>query len=506
MGRVYFCVMKRTEFEKGHIAGGRYEVIKPVGEGGTSRVYLVADRHIGRTLAMKVMDRSALGAFTFAKSEIESLRCVRFPLFPAIHDAFCDDSYIYILSEYVKGVPLPRMLANGGLPRSRSLALAERICEALKYLHCLKRPILYLDLKPDNIIIDDEGLPHLIDFGIAGWLAAKHIPVGTVGYSPPEQYRTDGGMDARSDIFAFGMTYYAIRCGKPPDPDPDTAIRNIKDSKILGSSEQSFLARCCAPDKEDRYPCVGDVLKQIRHIRSTPKRIRKKIVTAAVTTGVAAAGFYIYTGCANIIRQNEAAAQLALRATDNMKEGEYTPEGIRIIKASIGTGMLPHDCEQEFIFEVATNMMLVSKDYRGAASYFARLDKERFPEAEEYMKLCRLQTGFDHDPEEALSLTGKLFANIMQRAPSTMKYENMIFIAGCYEEYETDAAEGLIKALSVLGIAKQEMEALMQDSTKEDMRQMMARIDEMCAAKEERLRIIKTNRTGEMYEHKEQDI
>lgn len=487
------------------MVNGRYEVIRPVGAGGTSHVYLVADRHIGRTLAMKVMDRSTLGAFTFAKSEIESLRCVKFPLFPAIHDAFCDDSYIYIVSEYVKGIPLNKMLTDGGLSRDRSLALAERICEALKYLHGLKRPILYLDLKPDNIIIDDEGLPHLIDFGIAGWLAAKHIPVGTVGYSPPEQYRRDQRTDERSDIFALGMTYYAIRCGKPPDPKADTAINDIADSHILSSSEQAFLARCCALDKEDRYSCVGDVLKQIRHIRSTPKRIRKKIVAAAVIAGTVALGLYIYTGITNRIRQNEAAAKLALRATDNMKEGEYTPEGIRIIKASIGTGMLPHECEQDFIFEVAMNAMLVSKDYRDAATYFARLDKDRFPETEDYMKLCRLQTGFDHDPEEAMSLTGRLLADIMQRAPSVMKYENMIFIAGCYEEYETDAAEGLIKALSVLAMAKDEIAGLPEESRGDDLLQMITRIDELCMAKEERLGIIKKNRTGEVYDNKEKD-
>ena len=86
-----------------------------------------------------------------------------------------------------------------------------------------------------------------------------------------------------------------------------------------------------------------------------------------------------------------------------------------------------------------------------------------------------------------------------------MKYENMIFIAGCYEEYETDAAEGLIKALSVLAMAKDEIAGLPEESRGDDLLQMITRIDELCMAKEERLGIIKKNRTGEVYDNKEKD-
>ena len=105
----------------------------------------------------------------------------------------------------------------------------------MSYLHDMKRPILFLDLKPENIIIDDKGLPHLIDFGIAGWLADHHIPVGTIGYSPPEQYQRGTILDERADIYAFGMTYYAIRCGIPPDPDPEQALSDIRHSRTRAS-------------------------------------------------------------------------------------------------------------------------------------------------------------------------------------------------------------------------------------------------------------------------------
>ncbi|MCR5591133.1 MAG: serine/threonine protein kinase [Lachnospiraceae bacterium] len=482
--------MKKV-IEKGTVVNKRYEVIGPIGSGGTSDVYLVADRHIGRTLAMKVMDRKCFGAFRFARSEIEALRCIHFPLFPAIHDAFCDSESIFILSEYVKGISLGRMCMGKGMPKDRALAIAERICEALMYLHGLKKPMLYLDLKPDNIIVDAEGLPHLIDFGIAGWIAAGHMPVGTVGYSPPEQYQADGGMDVRTDIFAFGMTYYAIRTGVPPDPDPDTARECIRKSHILRPSEKSFLLRCCAFSKEDRYTCVSEVRKQIRHIRTIPDRFRKRTVITAVVLGVLIGMGYAARTISTRIRQSEASADLVRRATQHMEEGMYTPEGIGIIKACINSGNLPDETEQEFIFEVAVNAMLVAKDYRTAAAYFARLDTDKYPEAADYMELCALQNGFGHDPAKALTVIGKLLMDTAGLAPSKMKYENMIFIAGCYENYDADPAEGAAKALSVLRTAASEIDEITKEEERKDSDELASirrRIDELMAVKERRLK------------------
>ncbi len=477
-------------FEKGSFINDRYEVLGRIGSGGTSHVFLVADRHIGRSLAMKVLDRKRFGALRFAKSEIETLRSVRYPLFPAIHDAFCDDRHIYILSEYVKGVSLSDMIREGGLSKDRSLYIAGRICEALIYLHGLTRPMLYLDLKPDNIIVSEDGLPHLIDFGIAGWLAAKHIPVGTAGYSPPEQYDPDEGMDERTDIFALGMTYYSIRCARPPDPDADKALYDIRHSKVLGLSERSFLAGCCAPAKEDRYRSSREVLKHIRHIRQIPERIKKNLVISAVAGGAALLALYAGKALARTVRQNEAASDLVAKATGYMEDGEYTREGIGIIKACINSGTLSPECEQEFIFEVAVNSMLVAGDYKTAAVYFARLDPREYPETEDYLRLCELQTGFEYDPEEAAEVTGRLFAETVKRAPSKMKYENMIFIAGCFENYDPDPYQGALKALSVLRMEKRELEELEEQGASSgfgDMNAMQNRLDELIDVRKRRI-------------------
>ncbi len=477
----------------GEVYGNRYEVIRQIASGGTSRVYLVADRHIGRILAMKVMERKQLGTAHFARSEIESLRAVHYPMFPQIHDAFCDDGHICIVSEYVKGTALSVLCSGRGLPKHRSLVISQYICEALVYLHGMRQPLLYLDLKPENIIISDDGMPHLIDFGIAGWLASKHIPVGTIGYSPPEQYRSDAVMDERTDIFAFGMTYYAIRCGVPPDPDLDKALYNIRHSAILSHNERSFLVKCCAPSMEDRYPSAREVLKQIRHIRAIPNRIRKIACTAFVAAAVLISGSFAITQTARRIKENNAADELVRQATRHMKDGQYTPEGIGIIKACINSGNLSERCEQDFIFEVAMNALLVSADYKTAAAYFARLDPARYPSAPDYLKLCSLQNGFDHDPEEAAEVIGKLYSDISGLSPSVQKYENLMFIALCYRNYDADPADGAGKALSVLRLAGQEIDGLEDNRgiDPDELQKIRKRLDDLTAVEEMRVRNIK---------------
>ena len=478
--------------EAGTVINSRYEILRKIGEGGTSSVYLAADRHVGRWTAMKILDRKSIGAYAFARTEIESLRRVKHPLLPSIHDAFTDGKNIYIISDYVAGTSLWSMCRGRGMPRDKCLRIASSVMEAIAYLHDMKRPILYLDLKPENIIISDDGSPHLIDFGIAGWLADHHVPVGTIGYSPPEQYMRDTSLDRRADIYAFGMTYYAIRHGIPPNADPQTALYDIRHSAILGPSEKSFLTACCAISREDRFGTADEVLRQIDHIRSIRKRIRKVLFYSAIFTLITISCIYMFGRMIQRDRQNEAATRLVAEASGYMEEGSYTAEGLGVIKACVNSGTLSHECEQEFIFEVAMGSMLVTHDYRTAAAYFSKLDRKKYPEVAEYIELCDLERRFDYDPQKAQQLTGRLFADIVKRAPSKMKYENLIFIAGCYENYDRDMQEGTKKALSVLRIAQTELEGLEEYS---DMRE---RIEQLISVKEEKIKVRK--KIGEQHE------
>ena len=480
-------------FEKGQTINSRYEIVNLIAKGGTSCVYLVLDRHIGRTLAMKAMERDAVGSFYFARSEIEALRRVRYPLIPVIWDAFYDSQNIYIVSEYVKGDSLGKLCKPKGMSRTRSLAIAQHICSALVYLHHMKKPMLYLDLKPDNIIIDENDMPHLIDFGIAGCLADHHIPVGTIGYSPPEQYSKDAKLDPGADIFAFGMTYYTMRSGLVPAQDPQEALNNIAHSKILNQSEITFLTKCCKLSREERYTDANEVLKQIRHIRMIPQRIKKCAELTIITAGIIVAAYYGGIRIHSRISENQSARSLYEAASLHMKDGEYTPEGIRIIKTAIASKVLPKDCEQDFIFEVALNAMFVERDYKTAVQYFSKLDSGSYPAASDYIKICKIQNGFDFDRDNTAVIAGKLFAETIRHRPSVQKYETLIFVAECYENYETNEAEGLSKAIAVIDAAKSELDQKGQDEDlpeKEEFERIYRRLEELSAVKRTRMRVI----------------
>ena len=481
----------------GQTVNDRYEIVNLIARGGTSCVYLVLDRHIGRMLAMKVIGRLSVGSFYFATSEIEALRRVRYPLIPVIWDAFYDIDNIYIVSDYVKGDSLGKLCRGKGLPRAQSLSIAQHICSALIYLHQLKHPMLYLDLKPDNIIIGEDGLPHLIDFGIASCLAGHHIPVGTIGYSPPEQYDAGAKLDARADIYAFGMTYYAIRSGVVPDPDPEKALGDILHSRILGSSEKSFLARCCCPSREDRYTEANEVLKQIRHIRSIPQKIKKSIEITIITAGILVSAYYITEKLGKTAKESAAARELAADTAVYMRDGGYSPEGISLIRTAIAGGSLPEDCEQYYIFEVAMNAMFVEHDYRTASRYFSMLDERMYPDASDYVRLCGMQSGFDYDREEAAVITGELFASTIRRRPSAQKYEILIFVAECCENYEEDEAEGLAKSIAVIEAAKQDIEDAKAKETMpddEECERMCSRLEELLEVKKARMRAVSKKR------------
>lgn len=176
-----------------------------------------------------------------------------------------------------------------------------------------------------------------------------------------------------------------------------------------------------------------------------------------------------------------------------MKDGEYTPEGIRLIRSAIASNVLPEDCEQDFIFEVAANSMFVEHDYKTAALYFSKLDPHEYPDANDYINLCNMQNRFDFERGEAADITGRLFGATLKRRPSKQKYETLIFIAGCYENYEYDEAEGLSKSIAVIGTAREEIAGESAKSlsvTEDEYKGLCSRLDELLEVKEARMKII----------------
>jgi serine/threonine-protein kinase len=203
---------------------GRYRLEEVIGRGGMSTVYRGSDGVLGRTVAVKVLlaalleqdpayaarfEREARAAAALASSAVVT-----------VYDTGTDeDGSQYIVMEYVSGLSLAQLLAEGRpLEISEATRIAERVADALRVAHAAG--ILHRDIKPANVMVADDGTVKVLDFGIARRLDGTTLTqaaavVGTAAYMAPERALGQPG-DARSDIYSLGCLLYAMLTGRPP--------------------------------------------------------------------------------------------------------------------------------------------------------------------------------------------------------------------------------------------------------------------------------------------------
>jgi len=213
---------------------GNYEVLTPVGAGGMGEVYRARDSRLGRDVALKVLpealaaDQERLARF---EREARAVAALNHPNIVTIHSIERDGETRFITMELVDGAPLDHVLAPGGLPLARVLALAIPLADALAAAH--DKGIVHRDLKPGNVMVTGDGRVKVLDFGLAkldlapadagdATQALTAAPVSTVGqvlgtmaYMAPEQVRGEA-VDARADLFAFGVLLYELLTGRRP--------------------------------------------------------------------------------------------------------------------------------------------------------------------------------------------------------------------------------------------------------------------------------------------------
>ena len=196
--------------EIGTVMDGKYEILKEIGKGGMSVVYLAMDKHLNKQWAVKEIRKQGSGrnddiVVNSLLAEANMMKRLDHPALPRIVDIIDNGVTIYIVMDYIEGESLDKILATEGI-QSEELVIgwANPLCDALSYLHTQKRPIIYRDMTPANVILKPEGNIKIIDFGIAREYKEQNLAdttvLGTKGYAPPEQY--SGQTDQRSDIFA----------------------------------------------------------------------------------------------------------------------------------------------------------------------------------------------------------------------------------------------------------------------------------------------------------------
>jgi len=262
--------MDRTEvIAGGRLVAERYQLGGRIDAGGTAEVWRARDIRLGRDVAVKILGAEADEAFRERfTDEAKRAAAVTHPNIVTVYDEGHDGSDAFIVMEYVKGKTLRDVVASrGALAPAEAAGLVSQVAAALDATH--RSGMVHCDVKPANIIVTDDGVAKLTDFGIARAArgAAERELVGTARYVAPERIEGEAPT-ARSDVYSLALVAFELLAGRPAyagvetedllrdrlsgDAPSLTAVRGDLPSRIA-----PVVARGLARDPLDRYPSAG---------------------------------------------------------------------------------------------------------------------------------------------------------------------------------------------------------------------------------------------------------
>lgn len=256
----------------GEVYFDKYKVLSLLGEGGMSRVYLVENTKLGNNWAIKQVCKDTKGIEILAEADI--LKRLNHSAIPKIIDIEYDETHIYIVEEFIEGINLKSLKVNQAyLSEQQIIDWGLQLAEVVSYLHGQQpSPIIFRDIKPNNIMITHSNHIKLVDFGIAREYKQNKTtdtaPLGSRGYAAPEQFGGDQS-DERTDIFALGVTLHFLLTGKDLGVPPYRLRLDDEDCQDYSEMIRQIIGRCCETLPEDRYQTVADVMNDLKSLQSS---------------------------------------------------------------------------------------------------------------------------------------------------------------------------------------------------------------------------------------------
>ena len=291
----------------GRTLDGRYRVLRRIADGGMATVYLAVDERLDREVALKVMrehlthDESFVTRF---RREARSSASLSHPNVVAVFDQGEDDGHIFLAMEYVPGQTLRDVMREEGLLSPRAaLDVLDPVLQALAEAHT--KGLIHRDVKPENVILNDNGTVKVADFGLARAVTSQTVTstqgvlLGTVAYLSPEQVER-GIADARSDVYAAGLMLFEMLTGTKAFTG-ETAIHVAyqhvhggvpnPSSRVAGlpPALDELVAVATARDPDERPADAAEFLTLVRRTRATIPAGALDARPAGVAAGVAAA-------------------------------------------------------------------------------------------------------------------------------------------------------------------------------------------------------------------------
>ena len=266
---------------KGQKINERYEIIKTIGEGGMANVYLASDTILERNVAIKVLrgdlsnDEKFIRRF---KREALSVSNLSHPNIVEVYDVGEEEGNYYIVMEYIDGKTLKQLLQKrGALTLTEVLDIMSQLTDGLAHAH--EAYIIHRDIKPQNIMIQDNGLIKITDFGIATAINSTQLTqtnsvMGSVHYLPPEQANGKGST-IKSDIYSLGILMYELLSGSVPfkgDTAVEIALKHMKEKMpsirkqipTIPQSVENIILKATAKNPKNRYDSVREMYTDLQ--------------------------------------------------------------------------------------------------------------------------------------------------------------------------------------------------------------------------------------------------
>ncbi|MDF2677031.1 MAG: pknB [Bacillota bacterium] len=263
----------------GKILGNRYELVEKIGGGGMSNVYKAKCKVLNRYVAVKILRQELTSDPLFVekfKQESLSAASLTHPNIVSIYDTGFEDDIYYIVMEFVKGETLKHYIQKKGkLSEQETIRISKQIAEALKHAHVNK--IVHRDIKPHNILLTEDRIVKVADFGIARATTSSTINnssnvIGSVHYFSPEQAR-GGYVDEKSDIYSLGVVMYEMITGEVPfdaDNHITVAMKQIQERAIppskkypdlkISAALENIIMKCLEKHQSFRFQNIDEML------------------------------------------------------------------------------------------------------------------------------------------------------------------------------------------------------------------------------------------------------
>jgi LysM repeat protein/predicted Ser/Thr protein kinase len=346
-----------------------YEVLEEIGRGSYGVVYRARQRAAGsRVVALKVLLGEAFaGAADLRRfeREVEIASDLNHPNIARIYDSGLAHGRHYFAMEYIEGQALDEFCTSRNLPLKDRLRLFTAVCEAVAFAH--RRGVIHRDLKPSNIKVSNEGIPYVLDFGLAktqstaedaeirSMLTMAGMVMGTLPYMAPEQAEgRSSAIDTRTDVYALGVILYELLTGKYPyevTGQMAEVLKRIAESepnrpstvnRLIGDEVETIILRALQKLPDRRYSGADDLARDVVHylagepieakrdsglyvLRKTMRRYRVPLAFAAIIVVLAASSAISFT----LYRRAEAQRQVAETAKAEEQYQRRNAEALR---------------------------------------------------------------------------------------------------------------------------------------------------------------------------------